>query len=325
MGVEVHVLLGDGDGALGRERGGEQVEAGPRADQHAALHGAEAPQQLEVGAEAGPRVGEVLGVHEQARQPAPALALIVDRGDLDAVREREERLAAPSHDAHDLDRAAALRQRLREAQRRPHRAAHAPRMQHDDADVAPIRRTAAAPQGGEPEREPVHEDRGRAEHAAREPGLGLLVRRRAGRRVGPADLRAHRDVVLGGVVRPQPPPADLDRGELGRLTPVGDPVEVGAEPVLAPVRDEPQAPDVGLSAGKRQLGEVEARGEAPVLELCRHGHLLPVVAAGEEVRRSRLRLDRALDTQRAVVHAHARDLRVRGHYAPRSSGTSASR
>jgi hypothetical protein len=101
---------------------------------------------------------------------------------------------------------------------------------------------------------------------------------------------------------------------------------VGAEPVRAAVRDEPQAPVVGPSAGQRELGEVEARSEAPALELRRHDHLLPVVAAaGEEIRRPGLRLDRAFNSQRAVVHAHARDLCVRSHYAPRSSGTSASR
>ena len=112
--VEVHVLLRDRHDARPAERRREQVEARARADHDAAAHRAQPPHEQHVGPQAAPRVGVVVGVHEHARQPpqhAPGeaaaglrpRALVVDRGDRDALREGEEGPVAPAHDAHDLD------------------------------------------------------------------------------------------------------------------------------------------------------------------------------------------------------------------------------
>ena len=163
----------------------------------------------------------------------------------------------------------------------------------------------------EPQRQPVHEDRGRPEQPPGQRRLGL-----AGLLDGlvlAAGLRAHRDVVLDRVVGPDAAPADLGGGVLARLVAVGDAVEVGAEAVALARDLEPQVPDVALVAREREVGQVEVGAEAPGGHVRGRHDLHRVAAAAGEQEGGLLRLGRdgALDVQRRVLDVQAGDLGVR--------------
>ena len=189
----------------------------------------------QVGPQAAPRVGVVLGVHEQAGEPRRAgpraRALVVDRGDLDAVGEREERPLAAPHEAHDLDVAAARGQRSarlmvartvppmpqacrsRMRTSRPSRLARSPRAQRPPAAA---RRGARATASGPSSRRAsagVGPPRASSTPARRSPPAPSAPRRcsRPCSRAG------------GGARRPG------RRGTRSAVVAVGDAVEVGAE------------------------------------------------------------------------------------------------
>ena len=187
VGVEVHVLLRDGDRARAAERGGSRLKLGRVPIDDPAAHRAQAPGQQHVGPQAAPRVGEVVGVHEQARRAGPR-----------ARRRCAGRRPPIPPPRRGTGRTAASRRRTtlttsterprstsdsRQAHRGPHRPAHPPRVQQQDPHVAAVGLPAPAPAARrrEPQREPVQRDRGRAKHAAREPRPGVLVERLGGR------------------------------------------------------------------------------------------------------------------------------------------------
>ena len=237
------MLLADGDHAgAGASAAASRLNAGRVRDQRRRRCIARSRRSsAQVGPQAAPRIGEVVGVDEQARQPRRAAPPPLPsrwsstRRHLHAVGEREERLVA----------CAAPRSRPRRRGRSP----PAPAARLIAARTVPpipqacrSRMRTSRPSGfalrrprdraGERQRQPVREQRGRR-RAARRASLGLASSATGAAASAPPRSRAHRDVVLDRVVRPQAPPANLSGRVLGRLAAVGDAVEVGPEPVRA--------------------------------------------------------------------------------------------
>ena len=312
--VEVHVLLADGGHPRPGEPRGEQVEGRSRGDEDPAPHRPQPPEQRHVGPQARVRVRVVLRVDEHARQPAEqareqrapgGAPLVVDDGDGRARREGEERRFAAAHEADQLDVAAG--QSLGEVEARADRAAHAPRMEEQDAHalMAGARAGARARERRRrTQRQPVQRDRGAAEQAAAA-RLGARDRRRTRRSVRMRRADPHGEVVLDRVVR-----LDLQRtrahgGQHCDVLLGGQAVEVGAEPVVA----DAQVPRARARA--REQRELEAGGEAPVVQLRGDTDLLAVAPVPRDQARLGAGGHLAGDDECAALHAHTSRLGMR--------------
>ena len=292
-----------------------------RADDDPAAHPPQAPEQQHVGPEAAPRVREVVRMNEHAREPPqdareqspPARAPAAGRrscstGTPSAAARRTARRAAD--DAHELD-VVVLGERGDEADRGPHRAAHAVGVQQQHAHVAAVadagtrggraRVRAAAParctaSAGRPSSRRARLGRSGASAVGQRRGVA-----RAGRR------RADREVVLSAcsTARPRarPPPRRTRTRRVRRPRPSGSGCRRGGcraaaaarRPAAAGPRPRSRSPGGTSSPRSRRAAKRPAAG------LGRPADLLRVAAAARDeigTLPGGVRRERALDDRR---------------------------